>query len=266
MPHRRRNENVDGRSYARSVQVMTQEYHPSFPQPSNPSVLVWRYMDLPKLVSLLSKSELYLRRLDLLPDKYEGLYPRRVRKALADHYATQGLTADQALELANHRVDFSKESRQMMYVNCWRLDNFESEAMWRIYCRGDNGLAIVLPYEDLRTSIGTGVAWIGMVRYLDFELDLLAPGNAFVVALHKRREFAYEQEARILGFGNVPFPTPQDRPDSISLPWPIDVIKKIVVSPYASPSYFEMVQNEVERLAAGLGVRVVHSVMAADPD
>jgi hypothetical protein len=245
---------------------LTTQYHPSFPQPSDPSVLVWRYMDFSKLVSLLSKQELYLRRLDLLPDKFEGLYPRRVRKSLAEYYATQGLTADRALELANHRVDFSKESRQMMYASCWRLDNFESEAMWRIYCGGDNGLAVVLPYKDLRTSITTGIAWIGAVRYLDFWLDLLAPGKTFVVALHKRREFTYEQEARILSFGNASFSKPEDRPHFISLPWQINVIKKIVVSPYASASYFEEVRDEVKRLSAGLGQRVVRSVMVADPD
>jgi hypothetical protein len=37
---------------------LTNQYHTSFPQPSDPSVLVWRYMDFSKLVSLLSKQEL----------------------------------------------------------------------------------------------------------------------------------------------------------------------------------------------------------------
>jgi hypothetical protein len=242
------------------------QYHPAFPQPSDPSVLAWRYMDLSKLESLLSKRELYLRRLDLLPDKYEGLYPRRVRKALAAHYAKHGLTEDQAIELSNHRVDFAKESRQMMFVNCWHLGNHESEAMWRIYCGGDNGLAIVLPYRDLRTSVSNGSAWIGAVSYLDFDSDLLGPGNAFVVALHKRREFAYEQEARILSFGTYPMATPADRPPSVSLPWQPETIQRIVVSPYAAPGYLQKTRDVTERFAPGLGQRVVQSGMVADPD
>ena len=204
---------------------------------------------------------------DLLPDKYEGLYLRaRARKGLAEYYATQGLTEERALELASHRVDFAKETRQMLYVNCWHVSNHESEAMWRIYCSGDNGLAVVLPYEDLRTSVSTGIAWIGMVRYLDFELDLLAPGDAFRAALHKRREFAYEQEARILSFGNVEFAKPADRPTFAALPWQIEVIKKIVVSPYATPAYFDMVRAALESSTPGLGSRVEHSSMAAVPD
>jgi hypothetical protein len=66
------------------------DYHPSFRQPKDPSVLVWRYMDLAKLLSLLSLQKLYLRRLDLLPDKYEGVYPRRVRQVLAKVRAQHG--------------------------------------------------------------------------------------------------------------------------------------------------------------------------------
>ena len=72
--------------------------------------------------------------------------------------------------------------------------------------------------------------------------------------------------SRILSFGNASFSKPEDRPHFISLPWQINVIKKIVVSPYASASYFEWVRDEVERLSAGLGQRVVRSVMVADPD
>jgi hypothetical protein len=48
--------------------------HPSFPQPPDTSVLAWRYMDLPKLLALIVKREIHLRRLDLIPDKYEGLF------------------------------------------------------------------------------------------------------------------------------------------------------------------------------------------------
>jgi hypothetical protein len=241
------------------------EYHQSFPQPSDPSVLAWRYMDLAKLMSMVLKRELYLRRLDLLPDRYEGLYPRRVRRALAEHYATHGLTENEAIEIANHRVDFSKETRQMMYVNCWHLGDYESEAMWRIYCGDDSGLAIVLSYENLRTLISTDSAWIGEVQYLDYESDLLSPGNAFKVALHKRIEFSHEKEARIVSFGNVAFATPADRPTAISIPWQVEAIQKIVVSPYAARWYLEMVRDVVERLAPGLGPRVVHSGMAAEP-
>jgi hypothetical protein len=73
---------------------------------------------------------------------------------------------------------------------------------------------------------------------------------------YKRREFTYAQEARILSFGNASFSKPEDSPHFISLPWQIDVFKKIVVSPYASALYFEKVRDEVERLSAGLRAHI----------
>jgi hypothetical protein len=120
--------------------------HPAFQQPPDTSILAWRYPDLPKLLALIIKRELYLRRLDLLPDKFEGLYPRR------------------------------------------------------IYCGAGGGVAIVLPYEKLSASIDSArnQAWVGVVRYLNYDTDLFQPGNAFIPALHKRKQFEYEQEARIV--------------------------------------------------------------------
>ena len=44
---------------------MNSSIHQEFPQPDDPTVLAWRYLDLPKLLSLLLKKELYLTRLDL---------------------------------------------------------------------------------------------------------------------------------------------------------------------------------------------------------
>ena len=130
--------------------------HPSFPQPPDTSTLAWRYMDLPKLLSLIVKRELYLRRLDLMPDKYEGLYPAQVPAALTQAIAASGaVAADRAREIADHLANFAKESRKRLFVSCWHLGNIESEAMWRIYCGAGGGAAIVLPYTMLSASINT---------------------------------------------------------------------------------------------------------------
>jgi hypothetical protein len=128
--------------------------HPAFQQPPDTSILAWRYMDLPKLLALIIKRELYLRRLDLLPDKFEGLYPTQTSKALTQAYLASGqIDADTAKGIAEHRVKFAKDVRRNFYVNCWHLGDVESEAMWRIYCGAGGGVAIVLPYEKLSASI-----------------------------------------------------------------------------------------------------------------
>jgi hypothetical protein len=243
--------------------------HPNFPQPPDTSVLAWRYMDLPKLLSLIVNRELYLRRLDLMPDKYEGLYPAQVSTALAQVIAGSGdVTADQAREIADYRVNYAKESRKRLFVSCWHLGNIESEAMWRIYCGAGGGAAIVLPYATLSASINTAQtnAYLGTVTYIDYATALLTVGNVFTPALHKREQFQYEREARVVMLWvDAAATAPNQEPPSISVPWDIAVVDRIVVSPYAAEWYVETVRAVVERLAPGLGAKVIHSPMAQDP-
>jgi hypothetical protein len=46
--------------------------HPAFVQPSDFSAKIWRYVDFAKFVSFLDSSNLYLARLDQMPDPFEG--------------------------------------------------------------------------------------------------------------------------------------------------------------------------------------------------
>ena len=95
--------------------------HPAFPQPPDISTLAWRYMDLPKLLSLIVNRELYLEQLDLMPDEYEGLYPAQVSAMLA----AQGVPAAKAKETADSCVAFARESRKKLFVSCWHLSHIE---------------------------------------------------------------------------------------------------------------------------------------------
>jgi hypothetical protein len=54
------------------------ETHPSFRQPADTTVPVWRYTDLSKFVWMLQKNALYFSRADLLGDPYEGQVIRRM--------------------------------------------------------------------------------------------------------------------------------------------------------------------------------------------
>jgi hypothetical protein len=243
--------------------------HPAFQQPRDTSVLAWRYMELPKLLSLIVTRQLYLRRLDLMPDKYEGLFPARVAESLARAVlAAGGVTAEQAKEIADHHVAFAKTSRKMMFVSCWHLSHTESEAMWRIYCRDGDGAAIVLPYAKLSASINTSEtnAYLGLVNYLDYDTAVLGPGNAFIPTLHKREQFRYEQEARIVKIWVDPTATaPDQEPPAISIPWDVGVAERIVVSPYAPDWYVETVRAVINKLDPRLGAKVGHSPMAQEP-
>src|SRR6516165_4771459 len=57
--------------------VMTeQQYiHPAFPQPPDPSVAIWRYMDASKFTWLVANGRLFMPRADRLGDPFEGTTP-----------------------------------------------------------------------------------------------------------------------------------------------------------------------------------------------
>ena len=52
------------------------EEHPTFIQPENEEIKVWRYMDFTKLVSLIDSRRLYFTRADKFADPFEGSWPK----------------------------------------------------------------------------------------------------------------------------------------------------------------------------------------------
>ncbi|MDQ1391242.1 MAG: hypothetical protein QOF30_219, partial [Acidimicrobiaceae bacterium] len=68
---------------------MTYAKHPVFVTPSDETTL-WRYMDLPKFVSLLEKGALFFSRADKLGDPYEGSLTGPTLAALHTQLVTIG--------------------------------------------------------------------------------------------------------------------------------------------------------------------------------
>ena len=246
--------------------------HESFPQPPDPSILAWRYIDTPKLLSLLLQRALHLGRVDLLPDKFEGTQtkPTRdlvVRALTAPAPRGGGMHPDQALKLADQIEKSSDVARRTCYASCWSLRNHESEAMWRLYCGLKDGVALVLPYARLRGSLHDDPerTYIGTVTYLDYETSPIPGQNIFNLVMHKRREFEYEHEARVISW-RLPESFNVSKldalPAAITLPWqPEEYIERIVVTPYADPWYLHTIKDLVRLAAPRLVDRVLPSSM-----
>src|SRR5882724_9190323 len=92
--------------------------HPCFPQPDHTRHRVWRYMSLPKLVSLLQTSQLYLSRLDLLNDPHEGSLPLALVEARRSFVQKEGIS-----HLLPMLSDVGQRVRSACYVNCWALSD-----------------------------------------------------------------------------------------------------------------------------------------------
>src|SRR5438874_100812 len=116
------------------------EPHPDFVLPDS-SALIWRYMDFTKLCSMLDSRALFFSSVENLEDAFEGSYPStnddfQYRSDLSDERKRQAMESFQAFR------KIAKQFRKTMFVNCWHVNNHESAAMWKLYLKSDEGVAI----------------------------------------------------------------------------------------------------------------------------
>lgn len=237
--------------------------HPCFPQPENNLVLVWRYLDLAKLIWLLDTEKLHFSRLDLLNDPHEGAIPPLLALLRDQEFRQSG-----AGHLLDQAPRINEQSRRASYVSCWHRGNAESEAMWRLYCPNDSGVAIQTTYEKLVLSIEHDPgSFIGNVTYIDYESQGFPLNNLFYPIMHKRASFAHENEVRIVKVIGEHVMTPgPGGPPSVTLDWtPAATIDSIYVNPYAPEFYFEVVRTILHRVAPTLETKLRWSPMRGAP-
>lgn len=84
------------------------------------------------------------------------------------------------------------------YINCWRIDNYESEAMWKLYCPQGEGIAIQTTYIKLVDSLpADDEIYFELIKYIDYEMEEFST-NAFSPIMHKRKAFEHEKEIRLI--------------------------------------------------------------------
>ena len=236
--------------------------HPCFPQPEDEALKVWRYMDLAKLVSLIHSRSLHFARIDKLADPYEGTITPRTAAGINDFFKEIGSSKSYHEELSK----MFQKSRQSTFVSCWHANEHESEAMWRLYGGSGEGIAIQTTYSKLIKSIELQHdVHIGLVRYIDYETDILPEVNGFCPPMHKRFSFSHEREVRLVWYCGVP-PEPDQTPDHLSIPWDIETYaESVFVDPYAPSYYFEAVLAVLTSMAPTLAGGLEWSRMKANP-
>lgn len=235
--------------------------HSSFPQPIDTSVRVWRYMDLAKFIWLVEYKKLWLSRLDLLKDHHEGSITRLSLDTFEQWLRQRGL-------LLGDFPQMLRNMRTSTYVNCWHLVNTESEAMWRLYCPGDHGVAIQTSYKKLSDSINHDAnLFLGCITYIDYESGGFPIGNMFLPVMHKRESFAHEKEVRLVKtlyeFIGLPI---RIGPPGITIDWQIEsVIDAIYINPYAPEYYYDVIQATIRKFVPGFENRIFWSKMRSEP-
>ena len=219
-----------------------------FNPPPDDAVL-WRYMDFTKFMSILAKKSLFFTRLDKFQDPFEGYWP-----LLASEASTS---------------DFFQKMIPVTLVSCWHESCHESEAMWRLYSRETEGIAIKTDSGSFKQCFTTvRPSRLGRVNYIDYATSFSSLGDTVRPCFFKRQIFEHEHEVRaviqhILDDGNRLKLSPCF---DVGKYYQVDLsilIHEVVVSPYAQDWLVELVQSVADRY--NLKAPVVKSPLGDPP-
>jgi len=250
-------------------------------------------MDFTKFVSLLEKKALFFPRIDKLGDPFEGSTPfanklfyearwarwaedtKRLQKSGAEDKV---LSLRKELEeklppfMASHYPEgIMKEVRKDVYVNSWYLNEYESAAMWNLYLKSNEGIAIQSTYNHLKNCFKNNkkeTVYIGQIKYIDYKKDIIWPNlGGYAQYMHKRKSFEHEKELRALVWKSEPDEFLGGKPrteNGIYVSANLNtLIEKIVVSPESPQWVATLVKNIVKRY--GIRKRVEISNLNARP-
>lgn len=238
--------------------------------------LLWRYYDLAKFTAMLQTSSLYFSRVDLLGDPLEGSLTKAYeisRQSLLDN-APDGFTPDMLEKVRNSAIDFRKNMRKCLYVNCWYLGDHESMAMWRGY-GGEYGIAVQTTFQQLNDTIPLklretpfmGNICIGRVRYIDHasvDDPTLDTNNFLAPFACKSNIYEHEKELRALFCDMSHLLDVDQAPVGYNIETDLKhLIQVIRVSPLAQPWFKDVIQNLCNMYK--LNVKIEHSPATNPP-
>lgn len=241
-----------------------------------PDDMLWRYMDLSKFISMISRNDLYFAAANTFEDIFEGakgiidkksdwdnFYLDFFQKAIltAPGQDISKLTIEKlktdSERLLNELNASGEINRKSTFISCWHMNNYESEAMWKMYSKDvTNAIAIQTTSGHLYEALyKEPCIKIGKVKYIDFKKRFSSLNGAF---WYKRKSFEYENEVRaIIQKHNV-------NEKGIYISVDIDkLIDRIYVSPYAPEWFVDVVKSVVEKYK--INIPVLHSQMLEKP-
>ena len=225
--------------------------HPLLSPPPDGAVL-WRYMDFTKFVSLLETSALFFCRPDQLGDPFEGSISSATRPIHAGEPQVGSPTKQGTLDL--------RWFMRLARVNCWHMGEFESEAMWRLYTRERDGVAIKTVFARFKEAlVGEESVHVSRVSYQDYRTEIIPFGNALLPLVHKRISFQHEQEVRAL-YTEIPAEDATGGYCEVDL---LRLVEEIVVAPFAEDWFVDLVRSLAER--HGIGDRIRPSTLSDAP-
>jgi hypothetical protein len=225
---------------------------------------IWRYMDFPKFVSMLSTRHLWFTKAAKYEDPYEGFCEAVPCAGSGQEW--QGTVSDLIGRFARDAAEECRNAREHLYVNSWCLE-FESMAMWEIYGSRGCGVAVESSVGQYRAAADFPLRpeeyGFGQVEYhrdlkssgkikRDFTNGLVPVGpglwpKVIRLGFNKTAAFAHEKEWR--GVLRQPL-RPTD--EGVGIPFDLEkLISAVYVGPRAEGFFFEAVASVVEKFLRG---------------
>ena len=176
---------------------------------------MWRYVEFRKFEDMIRRKCLFFTRLRHIVDReiapFEGAFsqanfeePNRNVQYVLHEILAPGQPRDtvDAVTRQFGNVESLRDQqewgRDHTYINCWFMDEFESEYMWNEYVPDGDGVAIVSTIRQLRASFAEAVGnvCIQPVIYYNPDSPEIVPPDEFHIPLYKHRKWWRENELR----------------------------------------------------------------------
>lgn len=234
----------------------------SFP---NKNIVIARYFNLVKFLSLIQTKKVYFSRLDKFEDKYEGTYPELNNQEYKYWYTNFLINRIMPLREINlleeveqamlDEINLRDRFKSVVCVSCWNKFEAESYALWKIYSSMDQGIMIKTKVENIISAFNSSEENIIMseVSYIDFSNSRIKSGNMYYPIIHKNIHYDYEKEVRLIHCVNFDPGLKYDwKNEEIEFGKYIKVdlemlIDEIIVSPYAPKWFFETIVDLLEK-------------------
>ncbi|WP_427127944.1 hypothetical protein ACQCPQ_30835 (plasmid) [Priestia megaterium] len=217
--------------------------------PKDLNTIIWRYMDFTKFINLLEENKLYFTRADKFKDPYEGVPSFFNQRTSTEHEIT-----------IQSRLRLYERAKSRTIISCWHKNNYESAAMWDLYLRTNEGIAIQTTVNRLMECFNDAeeTIQISKVNYIDFENDWMPEHNVIFPTIHKRISFAHEREIRAFHISDLMAEPKYNHGGYINTNLDT-LIEKIYVAPDAPAHFVKLVKDVTKRYE--LDKPVIHSTL-----
>ena len=233
---------------------------------------VSRYLDFSRFVALLETRSLHFSHVDMFQDAYDGIFNclgkddyytvTNGKIVTVDPSAVTALDTDNSAKIKAFVTLHHSAYLRATGVSCWRIDDQESHAMWRVFLNSNEGLAIETTLTNLIKAFSREELSrkkynlvVGKVKYIEYTKQKIPIFNLINPFFYKSKYFEHERELRLTCYARDAKTEVDEIQDLRPLPvgglqLPVDLSKLITairVSPYAQEWFLSLVKDVAKR-------------------